>query len=430
MNRVAGVAVAALATVATAGCGGSSSDDEVVQVFGPWRGDEADRFEGVLAPFEAVSGIDVQYVGSDTLVRDLLDRATGASDPPDVALVPQQGVIEELVADARLVPLADEARGQVVDNYGVDDLLIDTGDDEVYTVPFRVTVKSLVWYRPEVFEDNGWAVPETLQELTDLVDTIDDESEIAPWCLAIEAGAATGWSATDWVEDIVLRTEGGEGYDDWASGAIGFADDSIADAFDSFYDLVLEDGRTAGGRAAVVETAVDEGVLPMFDDPPGCAMYKQADFAAGWMPEGTTIGPDGDVDVFVLPGDDPDNPAPLIVGGDQAVQFRRSVSIDALMAYLATSAAGEFWARQGGFISAHPDVEGDVYPDEYRQTIARVVQEASELGVDASDQMPASIGSDLFWELITEWIAGLVDYDEMAAQLDEAMQEANTGENN
>ena len=41
--------------------------------------------------------------------------------------------------------------------------------------------------------------------------------EVKPWCAGIESGDATGWPATDWMEDIILRTAGPETYDKWVS---------------------------------------------------------------------------------------------------------------------------------------------------------------------------------------------------------------------
>lgn len=428
---VARVAILVLPLL-VAGCvtaGDAESDGDVVDALGPWRDGEADRFADVLEPLQAATGIDVQYVGSADFVQDLRQRVAEGANPPDIAVVPQLGLIEELIDDGELEPLEDGARRLVLESLGIDDATEDAAageGEELYAVPFRLTVKSLVWYRPEVFAEHGWEIPETLDELETLVDAIDEDDEMAPWCFSIQAGSATGWAATDWVEDLVLRTAGADVYERWVQGEVTFADDEIADAFTRFHDLVLARGRTAGGTRAIVETPVDEAWEPLLTDPPGCAMYKQADFATSWMPDDIEIGPDGDVDLFTLPGVDADETA-LVVGGDQIVQFAHSEDIDRVMAYLAESDAASIWAGEGGFISANPGVGDDVYPDRYRVSIDRAAERATEVVFDASDWMPPDVGSDLLWDQITLWVAGAVDYETFAETIDEAMAEALEG---
>jgi len=189
---------------------------------------------------------------------------------------------------------------------------------------------------------------------------------------------------------------------------------------------VLANGRVYGGLADVVETPVEEAGLPLFDDPPGCVLYKQADFAVGWMPNGTTVGSDGDVNWFVLPGVTA-APPPLLLGGDQIVQFRRNPDVDALMAYLAGPTAGESWVREGGFISPKVSIPASAYPEQYVKALARALAETPALGFDASDQMPPAVGSGVLWTSITSWVAGVEDYDTFANRVDAALAQAATG---
>ncbi len=412
---------ALVALVGVVGCGGDSStdDEDVVEIMGSWRDGEADSFAEVLAPFEAISDIDIRFVGSADFVRDLRQRAGEGADPPDIAAVPQLGLIEELISQGQLIPLHDDVRSTVIGTFGLDEgTANDAGD--VYAIPFRLSVKSLVWYRPDVFEEHGWEIPETLDELATLVETVQDDTEFAPWCFSIEAGSATGWAATDWVEDLVLRNAGADVYQEWVEGDVQFADDAIAPSFQEFHDLVLAPGRVAAGLRTVLERPVDEAWGPLLTDPPGCALYKQADFATSWMPDGIEIGPDGDVDFFLLPGVRAGDDA-LVVGGDYIVQFRSSEDIDEVMAYLAGPRSASIWAEQGGFIAANPDVDEDVYPHRYRASIDNAAEGAEVTMVDASDWMPPDVGSGLLWELISQWIAGTLDYPTFAEQLDEAM---------
>ncbi len=429
MTRARAALVAAILMLAS-GCVTAGSpvavDDDTIEVFGPWRGADADRFAELVAPFEASTGIDVRYVGSVDFVSDLRQRAGEASDPPDVAIVPQAGLIRDLASKGWIVPLQPGVETAVEDNLDPEIAALGEVDGTGYGLPFRITIKSLVWYRPDLFAARGWSIPETLDELQVLVDRIATAGDIVPWCAGIQAGSATGWVATDWSEDLVLRTVGPERYQGWASGDIGFADPDIAAAFTMFRSLVLEPGRALGGVRGVIETPVDESVLPLFENPPQCALHRQADFAANWFPDGTSIGSDGDVNFFVLPaatagtGDGP----PIVVGSDQAVQFRTGENIDAFMTYLAGPEAAAIWARRGGFISPNLSLPDDAYPDDHHTELARALEDSTAVVFDASDQMPPAIGSDLLWARITDWVANIDDYPTFAVAIDTARAES------
>lgn len=419
MIRLASLAVV-LAAVAVAGCGGSSSSGErALEVFGPYRGVEADRFAEVVEPFTRRTGIPVRYVGSVDFVSDLQRRAGEDNDPPDLAVVPQPGLIRELVRDGSVARPSAAVASALAANYPPEAVVLGRVDGEVYAVPFRLTVKSLVWYRPSVFAAHGWKPPRTLAELDRLAARIADAGEMAPWCLGISAGSATGWPATDWVEDVLLRTAGPRVYAGWASGTVPFDDARVASAFADVHDLVLAPGRAAGGIASVVATSVSSAVEPLFADPPGCAMLKQGDFATAWMPDGTTIGPDGDVDWFLLPGTAAGT-TPVLVGGDSVIQFRRSPEADALMRYLAGPEAGRSWVAHGGFVSPKKTIPPDAYPSDYLRELTSALGRASTLAFDASDRMPPAIGSGLLWREITRWVAGVEDYETLARRLDAA----------
>ncbi len=416
------VAVSLLAATG-AGCGGGAdgpSADEVIDVFGPYRGVEADRFVATLAGFTDATGIEVRYTGVADFVSDLEERVGEGNDPPDVAIVSQPGLVRELATEGALVPLDAATQEALAATYDEAVARLGVVGSQQYGVPFRVSIKSLVWYRPSVFADRGWEVPSTLDELEDLVAAVADDGELDPWCFTMEAGTSTGWAATDWVEDLVVRESGLDAYDAWAEGDLPFASPEVTSAHDRFDDLVLARGRLAGGRSTAVQVPVTDGDDRLFADPPGCALYKQASFALSWMPDGTTVGPEGDVDWFVLPGTDPGPPAPLVVGGDQAVQMDDRPGVARLMAYLAGPDAGQGWARAGGFLSPKATFTPEDYGTGVDRELAALLAGSPVLAFDASDRMPPSIGSGLLWTDITDWVAGALPLEDLTAQVDEA----------
>ena len=99
----------------------------------------------------------------------------------------------------------------------------------MYAVPFDASVKSLVWYSPKMFAAKGYLVPQTWDQMVALSDKIAaDPSGIKPWCAGVASGAATGWTATDWLEEVVLRQAGPDVYDQWIAHTVKFSDPQIA----------------------------------------------------------------------------------------------------------------------------------------------------------------------------------------------------------
>jgi alpha-glucoside transport system substrate-binding protein len=420
------VVVGLIIALCMTGCvdpGEGSAIDDPIEVFGPYRNNDADRFADVLAGFRDETGIEVRYVGGSDFVKDLVSRAGEANDPPDIAVIPQPGLIREFADDGSIVELEPEVLEAIDENHLPEVAAFGEVDGTPYAVPFRASIKSLVWYQPSVFAENGWAIPQSWVELVALVDAVRADPDLTPWCFGMEAGSATGWAATDWTEEILVRSAGIDLYEKWAAGELDFADPSVEAAFDEFRSLVLDPGRTLGGVGAVIATAVDEAILPLLGDEPGCAMYMQAEFAAGWLPADTEIGPDGGVDFFVLPGDDPADGPPVMVGGDQLVAFNTDERVTELLTFLSGPEAAEIWVRQGGFISPASTVSQDAYPDRHLSALARELGDASIVVFDASDQMPPAIGSGLLWTEITDWVAGTIEYDRFARSIDEARGE-------
>lgn len=419
MSRRAGIGGLLVAALAVAGCVSGDADPtstEVVDIFGPYRGEEADLFTDSFDDFTEATGIEIRYTGTGSFVPDLEAQILEAANPPDIAMVPQPGLVAELARDGYVLPLPTEVETVVARE--IDPALVRLGevDGVLVGVPFRISVKSFVWYRPEVFDRYDLTPPDTMAELAELVDTIEDDIT-TPWCLGIEAEAATGWPATDWTEDLVLRFGGAEAYDAWVAGDIDFADPTIEAAFAEFQSLALAQGRVDGGSSTVLRTSVQAAHAGLFAEPPTCLLYKQASFAIGWMPDDLEFGPDGDIDAFVLPGVTPD-PPPVVLGTDLAVAFDVRPEVATVLAHLASPAATRAWERAGGFVPAR--TESPVVPQAVDRATRDAVAAASTVRTDGSDTMPPAIGTTLFWQSISRWIAGSLSYDEFAATLDEA----------
>ena len=135
-----------------------------------------------------------------------------------------------MAAIGGLTPLSSDVKQAVLDNYAAGQSWVDlatyadeNGNDQFYAIFYKVNVKSLVWYSPDNFEDNGYEVPTTMEDLIALTEQMANDGN-TPWCIGLGSGDATGWPATDWMEDIMLRTHEPSVYDMWVSNEMPFND--------------------------------------------------------------------------------------------------------------------------------------------------------------------------------------------------------------
>lgn len=395
----------ALAAVATA-CSPNAEQkpsDGAVTVFGPYRNGEADAFREVLARFTEETGIETSYVGTASFALRIQERVR-EGDPPDVALFPQPALLTEMARAGVLTPFEGQLGATIRDGYEPDVAQLATVDGTLYGAWFRLSLKSLVWYPPQVFAEYGYQIPMTWDELVLLTGQMRQDG-FTPWCLGMEAFDATGWIGTDWIEDIVLRLHGPEVYDQWTSGEIPFTDDRIRGAFTLFGEIALTPGQVAGGTRSILTVPAFRAIDPMFDDPPGCLLTRQASTQAGELPAGVSLGPEGDVDVFVLPpiyGEE----APLLAAGEVAAAFSTSDEALALISYLADPRSGEPWARRGGYNSPHKDFDVTTQGNEFEAQLADLVEQADVVRFDGSDLMAVTVGTGTFWQGMVDYVAG------------------------
>ena len=189
-----------------------------------------------------------------------------AGNPPDIAIVPQPGLLKQLVATGKAVE-APKATADNVDKYfGSSWKDLGSVDGKFYAGPNSANVKSLVWYSPKTFADNGWAVPTTLDELKTLSDKIVASGKMKPWCAGIGSGDATGWPVTDWMEDMMLRLYGPDTYDKWVNHTIPFNGPESTAALDAVGEYLKNDAYVNGGIGnvkSIATTTFQNGGLPI-----------------------------------------------------------------------------------------------------------------------------------------------------------------------
>jgi len=371
---------------------------------------ESQPYIDAFVPFEECTGVDVTYEGSSEFEAQLLVR-TQAGNPPDIALFPQPGLLQTVVRDSGAVVEPPQQVEDAVDEfYGEDWKQYGTVDDVFYAAPNSANVKSFVWYSPSAFAHAGCEIPETWDEMLALSDQIVADNpggEVKPWCAGIGSGDATGWTATDWMEDVMLRTAGPDVYDQWISHEIPFNDPAVAATLEQVGGILKNEEYVNGGLGGVqsiASTTFQDGGLPVLDG--SCFMHRQASFYAANWPEGTEVAEDGDVFAFYLPPISEEFGNPVLGGAEFVAAFSEEPQVQAFQLYMTSADFINNRARGGAFIPPHSGLDTANLTNPIDTLSAELLNdEDATFRFDASDLMPGAVGSGSFWSEMTAWIA-------------------------
>lgn len=388
-----------------------------VTVDGAFEGNDNDgvKFNRSVEQFEELTGINVNYIGNKEFEATISVRVE-AGDPPDIADFPQPGKLGNFVSDGAVVdPTTWISQEWLSQQYNQSWLDMATIGGQTAGVFHRFSGKSLVWYPKDDWDAAGYEIPTTWDELMTLNQQIADDGD-TPWCIGIESGAATGWAATDWTEEMMLRTTSLENYDAWVAGELPFNSPEVKKAIETWSELWFNDAFVFGGRSAIVSTYFGDSPGPMFEDPPQCWMHKQGNFITGFFPEGSEIGVD--YGFFYLPPVDASLGRPFLIAGDIMAMFNDRPEVRALMEYFTVPQSVNGWLEAGGALAAHQTATPDMYGVELERGIAELVAEATAFRFDGSDLMPGEVGSGSFWQEISSYVSGSIDLDTAMTEID------------
>jgi alpha-glucoside transport system substrate-binding protein len=393
-----------------------------VTMFGSILSPESDSLNKSWAEFEQCTGITIKYTGSNDFESQLPVQVQGGT-PPDLAIIPQPGLLQQMVKTGAVkkppqgvVDNEDKYWNKAWKQYG-------SVDGTFYAAPQSANLKSLVWYSPKAFAAAGYTVPTTWTDLMKLSDTIAAAGKGNAWCGGIGSGTATGWPATDWLEEVVLGKYGGDVYDKWVSHDIKFSDPQIIDSMNVVKNWMLNPKYVGDVKAIASTTFQDAGK----GIPTGkCWMLQQASFyEAQWasIDKNLKVGPDGDVFAFKLPPVDPSVTQDEVEGGGEfTAAFSDRPEVQAVQIYLSSPE----WASSRvkvapGWVSANSGVDQSLYTDPIDQISAKyLTDESATFRFDASDLMPAAIGSGEEWKQMTAWFAEGKSVDSVAKAIDAA----------
>ncbi|WP_165067111.1 ABC transporter substrate-binding protein [Marisediminicola senii] len=410
------MAIASAAVLTLAGCtgandGANGGDDEVT-IMGAFTDAQAEAFQADLDKWSETSGVTVTYDGNTDFQTAVVARAT-AGNPPDIAIYPQPGVLKSQTQS--LYPLED--LGIDVDAITADEAnglgTIAEVDGKTYGLPYSINVKSLVWYNPAAFETAGLSVPTTDAELTALQQQIIDGDLGYPWCVGLESGAGTGWPATDWLEEYVLRFGGLDEYNAWIAGDLLFDSPTVTQAGDKVADELLAPDKVNGGGPGAATTSFQSAGNQLFasgKDSGQCFMMRQGSFIADFFPDDVKAQiAENDltnVNFFQLPSPEGTDVA-MLGGGDLVGAFTDSDATTQVVEYITGKDFGtNGYASQAIFLSPHNDFDTSNYTTEFQKNAQELLKNSTVFGFDASDQMPGEVGTGTEWTELTSWFTG------------------------
>jgi alpha-glucoside transport system substrate-binding protein len=405
----------------TAACAGELAGTTVT-MSGPFTDADEVKFNESIAEFEAWTGIDIAYTGSkefEVAIRAAVDG--GAA--PDIADFPQPGLLKSFVDAGQVLDVNTFMNAEwLAANYSQSWLDMANIGGINAGIWARYNGKSLVWYPKQAFEEAGYTIPTTWAEMLALQDQIIADGS-NPWCVGIESGAATGWPATDWMEEVMLRTTSLENYDRWSLPAtpedrLLFTSPEVKNAAEVLASIWFAENNVFGGREAIAGTFFGDAPTPMFDEVPGCYMHKQGNFITSFFPEGVVASVD--YDFFYLPGIDEAYGSPFLVAGDIYSMFNDRPEVRAVMDFFSRGESLKVWLASGGALSPHNDADPAWYGSDVERGIAALVASATSLRFDGSDIMPGVVGAGSFWKGMTDWVSGTLDLDTALAEIDAA----------
>ena len=397
-----------LLTLILGACGGASLEGEEVTITGALIGEDQDGFRANFESFTEETGIVVTYQGSDNFEQEIQIQME-SGDTPDFALWPQPGAVVDAAQRGMLTSLEDleidiDAYKTNFSSYLVG---LGTVDGSIYGGANAANLKSIVWYQPAEFEARGYAVPETWDAMIALADQIVADG-MNPFCFGMYSNGASGWLATDWMEDIMLRTGNGTAsYDQWVTNELKFEDPIVKNAATLLSQIMHTENYVVGGTDAIVSTYFGNAQDPMFSKDangnPGCFMHRQASFIPAFWPEANQAEAGIETTVFPFPVIDESLPKAALGAGDMWGAFNDRDATKAVAEYMLSA---EFHAAAAAMpnnarLSAHTGFDTSLYSKDINRILGTIIADAlaaDAFRFDASDLMPPEVGAGSFWK--------------------------------
>ncbi len=380
-------------------CLGAQAGDTITMLY-QWSGEEEAKLNQILRPLVDACGIVIQP--ESTRDQALLDTRVQAGTPPDIAF---WNVAQLVQYQDQLKAMTDlNVNAANYASFFVDQATI---NGRWLGLPVKADVKTIIWYSPVIFEAKGYTVPTTWEQLEALVEQMVSNGDV-PWSMGMESGDATGWTGSDFIQDILLVKRGPQYVLDIISGNVPYNDAGVREAYEIYGKWAKDPVYTVGGAEGTLSTGFNDAILKVFSDPPEAMMVKQSGFAGGTI---TATYPDlqygTDFDFFPVPG-----AQGLQGGADWMMAFSDKPAVKALVAYLSSDLGGENWAKASFDLSPNRAATG-AYTDAALLKKGDMLANTTGFTPDIGDTIPGGFGS-AEWTAIVNFVNGL----DLSTQLD------------
>ena len=373
--------------------GGTEEGDGEVTIFSLWTGSEEEAFKKVLTQFTEETGINTKYEAARDFLPVIRTRLN-AGNPPEVGILPRPGFVDELARDEALIPLEDLGLDvdAINENYGDTWIDLATFEETAYGVVAKANSKSTVWYKPNSFQQNNFEVPQTWDQLEQIVQSYKSKGEV-PWAVGAQ-GRDSSWTLTDWFEQIYIRTAGGDNYDKLFSGELPFNDATVKEALEIMLQQV-NDENVLNGVDGALSLSFQDAITRVFGTNPQAEMHMLGGFTGGIaIGANPDLKPGETIDFFPFPTIKEEHGDPLVGSGDVAAAFVNNEDVAKLLEFLSTPEAGRTWVSTGAIVSPNKGVPDDAYPNELVRKEADQVKNAESFRFDGSDLLPGTLGQD------------------------------------
>jgi alpha-glucoside transport system substrate-binding protein len=372
-------------------CMGAKSGDTISMLY-QWSGTEEENLNKILKPLVDACGIVLKP--ESTRDQALLDTRVKAGTPPDIAF---WNVTQLTQYKALLKPMTD--LGVHAENYADYWQSIGTVDGKWLGLPVKADVKTIIWYSPTNFQALGYQVPTTWDDLNTLVDKMVADGNV-PWSMGFESGDATGWSGSDFIEDILLVKQGPDFVNGIIDGSVPYNDPGVKEAYQIYGKWATDAKYTVGGAQGTLSTNFNDAIYKVFSDPPEAMMVKQSGFAGGAIAaQYPKLQYGTDYDFFQVP-----DAQGLQGGSDWMMAFSDSAAVKALVSYLSSTQGGQMWA-QVGFDNTPNSAGTNAYTDPQLKKRAQILANAKAFVPDIGDTIPGGFGS-AEWKAIVDFVNG------------------------
>lgn len=376
--------VAPAPAASTIDCMGAKKGDAITMLY-QWSGAEETRLQEILKPFVDACGVVLKP--ESTRDQALLDTKVKAGTPPDIAF----WNVAQLVQYKDKLKAMD-ALGAHKENYA--SFFTDPGtvDGKWLGLPVKADIKTIIWYSPAVFKAKGYTVPTTWDELNTLVEKMKADGNV-PWSMGMESGDATGWTGSDFIQDIMLVQQGPQYVLDIISGKVPYNDAGVLKAYQTYVKWAADPAYTVGGAQGTLSTAFLDAIYKPFMDPPQAMMVKQSGFAGGEiLKKFPDLKYGTDYDFFAVPG-----AQGLQGGADWMMAFSDSNAVKGLVAYLSSTEGGANWAKASFDLSPNKGAAGN-YVDPALIKKGAALASTKGFTPDIGDTIPGGFGK-------AEWTA-------------------------